>query len=378
MRHRHDPRTLSVRRSRFVGILIAFLSSTCGVASNDPETQVLSCEDCIIDGFLLATISDSTYPSGALVSNGAVHVNADGSFIVAAGPMPWTELYHANGNGLIDRRIGASGEGPGEYKMPQAVMETNTSYIIFDGALRRLTWLSKSDFGVRMTRTVHPMNMVVAPRAFADGAIAIAARGPPAGGRETIHFLDSAGEAQHSINLEPSPAEREDQRVSLIATSADGGMWTVRRGAYRIQKWSRDGRLERSLERKPDWLPEAGWPDASTADNAYVIQLLHEDHAGRLWVHVTVRRQIDAVLTVQRGAEAPAPRLSRRTDPDPSSGASIIEVIHPVSGQLIASVRWSGVHAIGVSGGFYLRTARSSPSGEPLLDIWGFRLRSGS
>ena len=114
-----------------------------------------TCKRCEIERALLATIHDRTFPGGAFVTGGAVHVNRDGTFLVRAGPR-MGELFVADESGAITRQIGRQGEGPGEYFRPLSVHELPQAFVVFDPPLGRVTWFARDNLEVTRTARMPP------------------------------------------------------------------------------------------------------------------------------------------------------------------------------------------------------------------------------
>jgi hypothetical protein len=100
--------------------------------------------------------------------------------------------------------------------------------------------------------------------------------------------------------------------------------------------------------------------------------MIHEDEQGRLWVHVAIRKTIAArPHAAQSGADNNA---VARLDPDQSNSESVVELIDPTTSTVVASARFARWQAASIAGGFFVRVARSTANGQPLLEVWGFRL----
>jgi hypothetical protein len=85
-------------------------------------TDEVSCDSCLIERYLLATIHDRAFPEGAFQNVGVPFVNSDGTFLVIGGRAQ-SELFFADRDGSIVRRIGAEGEKDSPSKGPTDVGE---------------------------------------------------------------------------------------------------------------------------------------------------------------------------------------------------------------------------------------------------------------
>ena len=303
---------------------------------------------------------------GALVDGGAVHVNADGTFLVKAGPR-WAELFLADESGAIVRQIGRSGEGPGEWFRPLSVAELPDAFVVFDPFLSRVTWLAKGDLAVARTARMPPANTGTLPAVFADGSYVLSGPVPTreAAGRP-LHVVTPDGEVLRSFGEDPSP--------SVIAPSGDSAVWAAQGDRYRLEKWHLDGRLVAVYEREADWFPALAADAAPEAGDASLqISGMWEDGLGRLWVHMMVRTLTEVIVLDDDGHEM----RTLRHDPDPKSSQEVIEVLDPRTASVVARRRIPESDGLVAMGGFFQQVHRSTDRGLLEIDIWATRLVTG-
>ena len=128
------------------------------------------------------------------------------------------------------------------------------------------------------------------------------------------------------------------------------------------------------IEREVPWFP---WPAGErVAGVTYAqIQGVSEDHQGRLWVYIGQRKLAPMEGMVEQGGQLRA--VGRmRVSPNPADYVSVVEVLDTQTGALIASTRTEGVKAYYISTGMFEYVRGESASGEPLIEIWTYRLRS--
>lgn len=326
-----------------------------GQANGQVRPQTISggptCESCSIERHFLATVQDSTYDDGAIVRTIVLHVNSDGSFLVNAGPGLGSELYLAGRNGAIVRRVGRTGEGPGEYKLPMRLTEADSLFLVLDLSLRRATYLRKPSLELLYTVPI-PGGLSPGPTvAFPDGSYVMWARG---GTRSTaghaLHHVSGDGRILRSFG----PPLGED--VPTLALAGDGGVW-IGFDDYRIEKWSVDGDSMAAFVRVADWVKPID-DSTESGDRHTMLTGLREDENGLIWVHNAVRTKAEV------GGVS-----------DPAAAESVIEVLDPSTLTVVAQSKTAGRREWVVGGrGFYLGEPRTSPSGLILMDVWRFRL----
>ena len=320
-----------------------------------------TCADCRIERHLLATIHDSTYRGGALAGFAIVHVTSDTTFFITAGP-DLDELYFADRDGTIVRRVGRSGEGPGEYKDPRYVTETDSAFVVFDVRVNRATYLTKDSLALIRTMRLPATPLRKPPVVFLDGSFLF---------RSNIRSRDRAGLALHAVtpggtishSFGPRPQAFPDRlTIGGMAASGDSAVWIAPLDRYRLELWSREGNLLLLVDRPAPWFNSREEIENAAGVRYNHIQGLYEDQDGRLWVH--------AIELTRAGFG--------RIVPDPAASASIIEVLDPIQARVLAFSRESGVMAYSAGGpGFYQQASRLSDGLLLLIDVWAAELRIG-
>ena len=302
----------------------------------------------------------------ALVDVGTPHVNSDGTFLAIAGPMLQNQLFSAENDGSIVHRIGRTGEGPGEYERIFHIHELPGAYLIFDPMLTRVTHLSKTTFETLSTTPFPNLGSPVPPLVFGDGSYLISGTNRTREGvGHPFHLFDPSGQLVRSFGgtagLSPT---QSSPPPAYFGSSRDGAFWVADPYRYRIERWDREGNLLAVFEREADWFPaytlnETGRP--STGGSRSMIRGLWEDEDGLLWVH---GRQVKSREPVRR----PAPDLL----------ATVIEVIDPTTGTLVASHRVEGMSAYSALGGFYQVITKEDPQSHLInVEVWGARFKVG-
>lgn len=309
------------------GAPVSLPASPLSPASQAPQIQVVSdsvsCDSCVIERYRIATIHDRDFPEGALV-------------------------------------IGA--EVPGEYRRVMQFFETPFAYLLFDPGLRRVTHLSKTTFEVLGTNPIPGYSGVPPVLVFGDGSYLVTgAEATPRSVGNLFHLVDPAGDIVGRFGEPDGPIQSPSLVVPLcLAVSRDGAFWAASPIRYRIERWDREGNLLGVMQRETDWFTFEPDRERQTASvPQYRVNGLFEDEGGLLWVHIWRYRS-------QGG----------RLDPDPATRTSIIEVIDPAAGTLVASSRLDGVTRLPAMGGFYQTEKKEDPATLMIqVEVWGARLR---
>ena len=319
-----------------------------------------SCDHCFIERHLLATIHDSTFEGGAIGDGAAKpHVNFDGTFLIIAGPSVFSrEIFFAGRDGAIAHSVGRKGEGPGEYRNPMHVMESDSFFLVVDPGLGRITYLHKPSLDFDRTVRIPGRITGVTPVSFSDGSYVMwASIGTREAAGYGLHHVSSDGQILRSFGPPPRGS------VHALSASGDTAVW-IGFDDYRIEKWDIEGILLSALIREAEWVkPEV----SSTEPGDWVTWLtgLWEDRDGLLWAHTAGRKK--------RSAPAIGVEL------DPRDVESIVEVLDPVALTVVAQSRMPGRRDLAVPGsGFYSAGRRSTTEGLVLTDVWAYRLLSSS
>jgi len=349
---------------RLGGLLIAAAlncSASDASAQQNPAYRIAgvpTCPDCRIERTLVVEISDRAMP-GALSDYAWVHVASDDRYFVVSG-LTGEELYVADRTGTIQRRIGRTGQGPGEYRAPIHVVETGSAFWIVDPKNTRITSLEKRDFTLQGTRTL-PLFPLSSPiehgtRLILNGMIKGNAAAQP------IHIYSSNGALLRSFgadnpNQNATPTSKTMTRV--VATGQNGVVWSASPFEYRIEKWDTTGRRVATYVRELEWFKARTATESS--EGLPHIRRLHEDKDGLLWVEIGIIRQ---------------DRTKTRSVPfDHSRSETYMEIIDPSSRRVVAARRFQGVFGFLANGGLFESTYSTDKGGLPRVHVWTYELR---
>lgn len=332
-----------------------------------------TCEDCVIEVRHILRLGGEGQDSVAIANAPRLPIDSQGR--VYFYPYDWVDGIRVfDRHGRLFSIIGQAGQGPGEFRGTVGVyISEGDSVFAFDSGNQRLTVFSP-DFDV-----VRTMPVEIVP--FEDGFFtqqgqfiaAAAGRGPSSFGFP-LHLLTRDGELVRSFGGDYSHFG-PDKTLLLrrrVAPSAGQGLWAAHAFNYDLELFDEEGRLIRTLQRRPDWFPQVSAvprrPVLVSDPPPYaMINGLQVDESGRLWVLTWI------------AADEWRDVLSQQRDMAPTSSGfwdTMIEVIDPETARVIARLRIEE-RAMGFSGPmtFY---SYSDEELHPHLNIWRVQmLRTG-
>jgi hypothetical protein len=270
-------------------------------------------------------------------------------------------------DGTFLKRLGAVGEGPGEFRMPTVLRVTRGDSVrVLDMLTRRGTVFSPNLTYVRSFRLPEVTRIPCGVLWLPDGRLVLNVR---LSDRERIgwplHAFGPDGTYQESFGadapLPVSPLDlTTDQRC--LGPARDGGLWAAPfYGRYVLEHWDSRLNLTRRLERRASWFRASDRPEPLTPDHPprSGISGLWEDATGLLWVVLNVG---DARWA--RGLGAPR-KVEGHTfysvqEPDLVFD-TVVEVLDPARGQVVSSRRFDEV--LSVEEGLVRRSEEDLSSG---------------
>jgi hypothetical protein len=373
----------------FVFIIAASAGPAFGQAQSVQRIDAESlCADCRIEvrqGPLLGRLSDDEW-LGDLVSELAVTRN--GRFLVAgASTLDGILIYGPDGG--LDSSILRPGSGPGEFRHVTGVkaMPADSIMVLQIG---RATVLGPDGSYVRSTRT-GPLQAAHAVTPRPDGTIVYGSwmRTTDAAGFQ-YHVMDADFEVIRSFAGVPPELQLNCSRCAVHSTAwsaaRPGYFWALAPNRYEIELWHESGRLARRFIIDDGWFEPwnedqgSGEPGPVRPDAPRGVEprpnprltSITEDAEGLLWVTAYV---------ATANWSPPPPTLPRMISPQDSESLralgehrrksfdTMIEVIDPERGIVLARTRIEGVAMRPAGGGMYWRT-EPAPSGLVQIRTW--------
>ena len=187
-----------------------------------------------------------------------------------------------------------------------------------------------------------------------------------------LHTIDAGGRITSSFGDGGEVFRRDSPSAGWrrLSASSDGTVWAGHVRKYVIEKWTVTGEKILTLERSVNWFPALTGADSWSPDVPPHSQLdgTWEDPDGHLWVSVLVPdpEWREALTQVQGGGYVSL--HDEYLD-------MIIEVIDPVSGEVLAGNRFDIAGKF--IGGGRVAAYREDENGFPYLDISTIRLERG-
>ena len=251
-----------------------------------------TCAECRIVLTPVVSLGDSVGP-GVIGGLSTIAQLQDGRYVLSYHQLD-DELLVFSRDGRYLQSVGRRGRGPGEFEFIHWVRAQGDKIYVFDPHLRRQTVYSL-DFHVIRTSPFEG-EALADVEVVDDSTVVMNAR---IWSRERagflLHAFDRAGNVRVSFD-EDSAGMQYDVPVEVylrrLAKSSSGGIWSSHWTRYRIDEWSLDGTLQRSILRKAEWFPEhrgdgAGILDPRTPPRPR-LKHVRESDGGRLWTFTTV------------------------------------------------------------------------------------------
>lgn len=376
---RDGMRYASVRGSMMglVGRIAVVLAGLLAFSSPESQAQRVtilrgapSCERCEIELQSSAPVGDRDGPASIAQLETRALMDSQGR-IYLKGNYPSDILVLDRQGGFV-ARVGRAGGGPGEFRAVGAIdLLPGDSLFVFDWEARRYS-LFGPDFEFVSSGSL-PLSPEITALALPDGNFVFNSdvRTPDAIG-QPLHLVSRNGSLVRSFGSAPR-VPRPDVPFLMsraIAKGARGTVWAAHRTDYRISQYgARNGEVLRTIVRDVDWFPPRMRPERPGAEVSIepepFVFALQEDGAGRLWTLVAVP---DA--NWRRAVAPPRPGSPHGNVLDEQGFYdTVIEVIDPQSGQLLASKR-IGPHltqfvAPGIAGAII-----EDEDGYPRLHLW--------
>ena len=320
---------------------------------------------------LVATLSDPDGRAG-LSTPLVVERTYDGQFLVVPGNRQG-EVLLFNQSGEYVRVVGRTGQGPGEFSAVIAIQPgLGDSTVVMDAGNRRLAVLDP-DFRVARSARVPAIG---AWFGVVNNGEVLILTGIARGGASSLDRLLLLGPSLEPIrSFMPTPVAGPDNPVSELrrrmSVTRSGIAVVAHQDRYVIELWSVSGRHVQTLVRDPAWFrsdPSAR-PQLSPDEPAPAQATPRIDAEGRIWTvsHLADDRWREALSTVRS--------LIGRDELGVTEGArdryqdSVIEVIDPDQGSLLASLRVDP-HLTFISNSGFAASYRQDDLGNPFIDVW--------
>jgi hypothetical protein len=276
-------------------------------------------------------------------------------------------ILHYDRTGRWLGEIGRRGEGPGEFLWVRSATpwpgdsalvseeKRRVHVVAADGTSR---WIGQFGTGEGLVRLSNGQLLAPGVLGTADAA------GYP------LHLYASDGTHLKSFGTDRPLLVRSHRVGTLrLLSVVDGGFWAAQPDHYRLERWSNDGELLRTLEVEHAWFPPRhadvpGWDDARPEPS---INAMHDD-GEHLWVLMWV-----ADADWQLPPPGTARQASARRTVELRDG--LIEVVSKETGAVIARTRVDEP-LFGFAGDRTAYSVRELESGLVQVVVWSLTLTS--
>lgn len=191
---------------------------------------------------------------------------------------------------------------------------------------------------------------------------------------------------REALSEVPGPLSRHQARLLMrvLAPAAAGGFWAGHLDRYRLERFDESGQIVTALERSPPWFPSGDGSvpmvEPDSPPKATLMALV-EDRRFRLWVFTAVPdRRFRRAVREADGPRSPD-RAAWRIADDDLYFDTVVDVIDPAAGRLLASARIDQAVAFALSGegdGVIAAGIKRLESGHQRLVLLRIRLLGAS
>ncbi len=345
------------------------LGGNIGMAQRIRIGSEPSCPRCRIEWYHVVTLAEnSDHPISGKVATMARA--SDGTIYLSEAGERIPHVYAADGKFV--KILGRKGGGPGEYQSASIILLGDGDIVhVLDPVLGRHTVVAAD--GRTLGSTPFPGGVSI------RGAVIL-----PGGHIVTNHIFrdrDGAGFPLQELDERGNRVRvfgdemrygaggaRDWQMVRKLFARRNGEVWAARPFAYVVELYSSERTKLKELIRSAEWFePLANEldPSSGTESRPPTTEMtdLWEDATGLLWTTTLVPRA-DWRSRVAR--ESPGPRDKRYN--------TIIEVLDPVHGRLVTSLRVDPMVLHALSSG-YVASWSEQDDGRPRVDVWQVQLK---
>lgn len=297
-----------------------------------------------------------------------------GRFVLKANYPTSLSVFAADGRYL--QSVGRAGAGPGEFRgIGGVAVLPGDSLVVFDWGTARFSLFSPEY--EYLSSGPLPLTPELSSLALRSGKFVF---------NSTLSSSQTSGQPLHLVNRDGvrersfgSTAEvyRPDVPYAMsraIAEARAGRLWSALRTEYRIDLINpTTGAIERTIRREAPWFPPGMRPEPrgnELIEPTPFIFDVREDESGRLWVLIAVAdEEWRSAMRPPGAGERHATVIDEQRYRD-----TVIEVLDPESGRLLASIRLPQ-HIKQFISDDLVGTVLEDADGVPRLQTWYLQFR---
>lgn len=290
-----------------------------------------SCAACRVELILRTTLGS---PADTLLLRPAPRLDVDSRGWVYVGPtFGPSQIAVFDPDGQLRFGLGRTGQGPGELRAVNLIQVTaGDSVVVFDAGAARM---------VVYTPLREAARSEVLP-GVGDQGVVIRLRAGEVVGYNTstadAWVVDRHGNESAQFSLSGAASGNHYSRLRTLASAADQGeVWVARRNAYELELWSATGQRKRVLKRDVSWFPQWSLLPRGVPGRARTppdMLGVWQESRERLWVFIRVPSE--TWKPAKEGERVGINQYDEYID-------TMVEVVNPQTGELIASDRVPGV-----------------------------------
>lgn len=324
------------------------------------------CSTCRITAERVATLGRSSDPE-LLREFPSVQVDGRGRFLVT-GTIPRSHVMIYGRTGDFVRKWGREGSGPGEFRSVWRLLHLpGDSLVVVEQGNRRLTVLDSDGKYVRSFIVPFQPNdldllpngtWVVSGMSFTEERAGF-----------PLHLMTSAGVIRNSFGGDmPVLTGRPSSTQRMIASDPKrNGIWAGRPDRYELELWTPNGERKRLLDRAAKWFPDREFEGSRNKWQDPIhprLRDIYVDDAGLVW----------SIVALAKAGWKPTPENFGPLSTHWQNLDTMVEVIDPENGELVATQRFRWIASAFTNNGF-LVSYREDADGIMVLDIWRPKLQ---
>lgn len=337
----------------------------------DPPT----CEGCEVRFEHVVTLGEREGPGRVGQAYGRAR-DSRGNYYIAHGDGGFRseQIWVFDSDGTFVRTIGRAGEGPGEYREIQRLdVLPGDTLVVHDARQKRRTTLSP-DLTVLETQPFEVGRFSASVSLPSGQMVVVEHQRTPGRLGYPLQLVSQSGGIIRSFGAsDPEYRSKEPYRyLKSVALGPDAGsVWSVGKGDYLIELWDTAGIRRAAFQREAEWFEPFVLDTPITPDGPKpqaMVGGLRVDSSDRLWVTSVVASD-DWREAVTAYWEDPRDVYAFMQVYD-----TILEIIDPISGELLVSQRLSDIQTSGWIDEDLILSYREDELGYPFLDVYRISL----
>jgi hypothetical protein len=249
--------------------------------------------------------------------------------------------------------LGGIGDGPGEFRMPGAlIVGAGDTVIILDSPTKRMSVFSPSYEFIRAVPLSGRLESAPGVAVLlGDGRIAtnmdIRIRRDSSG--SSLQIVNPDGTIAHRFGDDSIPIRRwidSGRRMRSLGSSRFGFWSATLLFEYRLERWDSAGNRTRLIRRQPPWFQPYDTTTIASPEHPPhpALVAVMEDGEGRVWTVSLVADSQWVEGLSKEPVRGEGGTIYYRTEDPEAARDTYLEILDPVSGRLLVSRRFDGLY----------------------------------